>query len=279
MISTISKKTISEKARLLQKESTLNYTQALHNASQQFGFKNYDQFKASKKFNIAVYSQKGGVGKTPISRNLAIDLNSDKYIRVDYRVSMQDKNFIQIFPKIKEYDKGIPKTDLSVVYDLCTYTKFDKINNILEDIDLYIIPTRAHECSEGWNRTIINSIYKIYKYNKPIIILSFGTYSYNKKEDTTLLNNLKSKLKAYTNIHYFYLPYSTIYNDEYVYSRDFLDKKMDFKNRYNLDFQARSLLQIYNLTKSNKHRFKNIHNEYIKLLSLIERLLDKDMSC
>ena len=226
-----------------------------------------------KKIKIAVYSQKGGVGKTPISRTLATDLNSDKYIRTDYRVPLDYKNFIQLFPKIEEYDNEIPKTNLSVVYDLCTYTKFDKINNIINDIDLFIIPAQAHELDGAFHTVTLNSIEKIYKYCKPIIILSYGTYSNNKRQD---LNKFKSKLNNYNNIHFIYLPHSEIYYDNYTYDKDFLLKPLSLINRYELDTKAKSLLEIYNTSKRTKYLFNNIHKEYLKLLLIINNLFEKD---
>lgn len=279
MITTISKKTISAKARFLQSKINITYSQALETVSKELGFSSYGHYKSLKKFQIAVYSQKGGVGKTPISRNLAKDLNADKYLRTDYRISLGRRNFIQIFPEVKEYENGLPKTNLSVVYDLCTYTKFDKISNLLEDIDLFIIPTRANECNDFWNRVIISSIDKIYKYNKPIIVISYGDFSYDKKGDFKLLNNLKNKLKEYENIHYIYLPYSTIYEDHNVYSLDVLRKRLNHRNRYDLDIEAKSLSEIYHSSNSTKYMFKGIYNKYIKLLLLIENLLKKDKKC
>ncbi len=275
MITKISKKTITDKAKQLQKQNNLTYMQCLNIVAESLGFNNYERYKAMKKFKIAVYNQTGGVGKTAISINLAIDLNSDKYIRTDFKGFYNtNKNFIQLFPKIKEYDNHIPPTDLSVVYDLCSYTKFDKINNIINDINLFIIPVQSDELNYGFNIKTKNTLKKIHIYSKPIIILVYGTSHRNKKEDLIVFKKYKTEFNLYSNIHFIYLSHSSIYNDKYIYSNKL--EISDFKSEYDLDTNAKSIFQIYNTSKRTKYLFKSIYNEYSKLLLLINDLLEKD---
>ncbi|RLA83538.1 MAG: hypothetical protein DRG78_04045 [Epsilonproteobacteria bacterium] len=273
MTTTVSKKTIQEQAKLIQKNSKLNYSQSLHKASQNLGFKNYDHHKMMKNFKIGVYSKKGGVGKTPISRNLAIDLNSDCYFRVEQSIDGDICN--QIFPKVKAFYNNMQNTNLSTVYDLCSYIKLDNIDHILQDIDIFIIPTRANECQGIFTHTIRSSIKAISKYNKPIIILSFGVHMRSRKKDIIILDNFIKTLDNSDNIYPFYMRGSPIYRDEYVYSKEI---RMDFHINYkksDLDSNAKSLIQIYNSSDKMKQKHKDIYAEYMQLLQLLETLITK----
>lgn len=275
MTTVISKKTLSQKAKLLQEKSKLTYAQSLHQVAKEIGFKNYEHFNKTKKFKIAVFSKKGGVGKTPISRNLYIDLEADCYFRTD-NTFFPHNTFFQILPKQKTYNNSFPKEKLSAIYDLCRYTNFDDIQNIIEDIDLFILPTRAHEISL-YDFVLIKSLNQLYKYNKPIIILSYGSSIDKREKNIKLLKNLKKKLYSYTNIHYLYMNNSTIYSDIYIYNNNDIENlNYETLPKFYLDTKTKSILQIYNESAKNRYMFRSIHQEYTKLLKLVKELINEE---
>ena len=274
MISTLSKKTITEQAKIIQRMNNLTYMQALDVIAKKYGFQNYQHFKETEKFKIAVFSRKGGVGTTTISLNLYKDLGADCYYRTnEIRKDFKYKH-CQIFPRVVKDSNLKPKKGVSAIYDLCRYTNLDEIENILSDINLFILPAFSHELQGVYKLVHLNTIKDITKYGKPIIILSHGGYTPQKKKNLEILKNFQNDIKEdYKNIYFIHTNHSKIYNDEYIYDKQILEEKKN--EEFYLDIYAKGILEIYSETKNNQHKFKKIHDEYIQFLKLIENILNQ----
>ncbi len=195
MISTLSKKTITKQAETIQKTSHIRHMQALDIVAEKNGFKNYQHFKETKKYKIAVFSRKGGVGKTTTSLGLYKDLDADCYYRTDFTMGRSEYKYCQIFPKVVKNSNLKPKKGLSAIYDLCRYTNLNDIDDILNDVNLFILPAKSHELQGAYKSVHTNTIKDISKYNKPIIIFSHGEYTPQKKKNLEILKNLEIELK------------------------------------------------------------------------------------
>ncbi|MCX6077556.1 MAG: hypothetical protein NTW78_11835 [Campylobacterales bacterium] len=274
MISTLSKKTITKQAETIQKTSHIRHMQALDIVAEKNGFKNYQHFKETKKYKIAVFSRKGGVGKTTTSLGLYKDLDADCYYRTDFTMGRSEYKYCQIFPKVVKNSNLKPKKGLSAIYDLCRYTNLNDIDDILNDVNLFILPAKSHELQGAYKSVHTNTIKDISKYNKPIIIFSHGEYTPQKKKNLEILKNLEIELKEdYKNIYYVHINDSKIYNSNYIYDAKILKEKRH--EEFYLDTYAKGFLQIYSETKKNKHTLKKFYVSYIQFLKLIEEVISK----
>ncbi|MEA2072138.1 MAG: hypothetical protein U9O86_01020 [Campylobacterota bacterium] len=203
MLSTLSKKTITEQAKVIQKINNIKHMPALDIIAKKNGFLNYQHFKKTDKFKIAVFSRKGGVGKTTISLNLYKDLGADSYYRTDFTMGHSEYKHCQIFPNIIKNSDLKSKKGLSAIYDFCRYTDLDKIDNILSDMSLFILPAFSHELGGFHKYVHLKTIKEISKYNKPIIILSHGGYSPQENKNLEILNNYQNEIKeTYKNVYF-----------------------------------------------------------------------------
>jgi cellulose biosynthesis protein BcsQ len=119
---------------------------------------------------IAVYSEKGGVGKTSISYSLAKDLEM-KYITNDQSLSMLKMGNARLC------NKKIPFQE-NTLYDFGGF-KSEEAIDIISKVDLVLIPTI---CDMNSIAKALGTIKKILKKNKDTKIIVIGTMIEKYKE-------------------------------------------------------------------------------------------------
>lgn len=119
---------------------------------------------------IAIYSEKGGVGKTSLSYSLAKDLKM-KYITNDQSLSMLKMGNARLC------DKNIPFQD-NTLYDFGGF-KSEEAIDIISQVDVVLIPTI---CDMNSIAKALTTIKKILKKNPDTYIIVVGTMIEKYKE-------------------------------------------------------------------------------------------------
>lgn len=240
MDKTISKLSLSAQAKDFQIKSKISYMQSLNIASQKHGYTNYQHFNATKKAHIAFFNTKGGVGKSTISRTIAKDINAGHYLRTDFRFQIDNPEgeFFQIFPNfIKQKNNNFINRKELTVYDLCELTDISRLGNIIKNIDLFIIPYFTNDGMEPDFFNVKRSIKVLDQYNTPILLL--GIDRFNNRKRTKWKKIFEEYFRQYRNIHFFYIEYSDIFRDYYLFDLNSkeLREKPSIKRTYLITMQ------------------------------------------
>lgn len=181
---------------------------------------------------IAVFIQKGGVGKTNISFSLAKDLNM-KYITNDTSI------VASVYSNSAYYDKKIPLED-NVIYDLGGFiTRY--VQDILRNVDLVIIPTIA-----DYNSML-----------KALDVIEF--LNNNNKKHIIIANMIDNKKELYE-------IQSTI-NKTYP-DTEVIEIKRTKALKFGLE-HGMGFNEVFSSTALNKHVYKSISVQYKNLLKVI----------
>lgn len=179
--------------------------------------------------SIAIFSKKGGVGKSSVAHSIARDFgyylvsNDDSVIEDSY------EGMAAIMKEIK------PIEGHNIVYDLGGFVDKNVID-ILRSADLIIVPTIAD--INSFKRTI-NTVKEVSELNKNILIIG---------------NIVKGKeqiefIKEYIPAAQFFI------RDSKIFQRAFIEKK--------------SVTEIVNESNFNKYIYRNIFEDYSRLLNYI----------
>lgn len=276
MDQTISKLSLANQAKTQKFFLNLSYMQSLDYVARMYGYKNYQHFRATKKRHIAFFSLKGGVGKSTLSRTIAKDINADLYLRIAKLPihSIHQNEFIQIYPKIKISRKIELEQTKLIIYDIDRDTSLDKIQNILKEVDLFIIPFNSNETYGPYLATMKSNVSLLEKFNTKILLLSLKN---NTKYSCTQFKEYFSQNK---NIHFSSLEYSEIFKDEYllgINKDDILRNIKLYQEEYfKIEQYIKSVFEIYNdLSIENKKKFHSFYTNYQELLKVISRLLQQ----
>lgn len=188
---------------------------------------------------IAIFSTKGGVGKTSISASLAIDLN--------YHLITNDlSNIINMYSKAKYRTGQLPLFTDEVIYDLGGF-KDPAANAAIEDCDCLVIPITpdSNALLKGLE-TIRN-----FKHKKIIVVGNNIETEKDKKDIELVINQYFSSL----NIEFFYIR-----------------KTKMFKNAMEAGLSALKLFEKDNLSR---HTYKNGIHDYLLLLKRFSKKGEK----
>jgi len=182
--------------------------------------------------NIAIYSTKGGVGKTSLAYSLSRDLNL-RYVTNDITESALKSNS-------KIYSKKIPLHD-NVFYDFGGFEDEDAYN-IASSVDLVIVPTI---CEMNSLFKAIRTIKKIK--NENILVIATMT---DKEQD---FEQVKMVIKKY-------FPKIKVLS----FRRNKLLKNSMEKNKSAFEFMKE--------TKNKQHLFKNAFSDYLNIIKEISNI-------
>lgn len=184
---------------------------------------------------ISVFSPKGGVGKTSLSFSISKDLNLG-YITNDMSI------IIQKYKKSKYVRNKIPYRD-DTLYDFGGFS--DKnAEDIIRLSDLLLIPTINDQNS------LLKTLDTIKKFNGTVEIIIVGTMIDNDKDKESIKKHIGAK---YPNLRII-----------------FVKRTKGFKNGMEIGYSLKDLFESSNL---NKHRYKGIYKNYLKLINEINNYI------
>lgn len=184
---------------------------------------------------ISVFSPKGGVGKTSLSFSISKDLNLS-YITNDISTVLKKHK------KSKYVKNKIPYRE-NTLYDFGGF--YDKnTDEIIKLSDILLIPTINDQNS------FIKTLDTIKKFNGFVEIIVIGTMIENDKDKENIKKHIGVK---YPNIRII-----------------FLKRTKAFKNSLEEGISIKDLVSI---SKLNKHRYKGIYKNYLKLTNEINNYI------
>lgn len=194
----------------------------------------------------SIWINKGGVGKTPLSFSLCRDLN--------YTYTTNEKGGGSYFP-LELLEKTINHKEIdnhseNIIFDGGGYLD-NTIIPILKKSNYLLIPIEVSNVGLVSFYQIYNELTTILDSNKILLIITNIENIDNNSELDKMINQL-NKLGI---------------NDNNIFkirkSKPIFDKLMYEENK--------SIKEIYKDNKLNKHRYKNIYNDYKKLLNFLEK--------
>ena len=205
--------------------------------------------------NLCIYSFKGGVGKSSIALNLALEFDAGiitNDISKPLKNVLGEDRVLQIspgkeFPKIKE--------KMKLIYDLGGYADSRAVEQ-LKTADLVIVPTYRNESPDL--STCIESLEEVKRYNNNILVIANRC----KKDDLSHIRNTLSEL--------FDFPILPL-NESTALQRVFgeWDKTGD-KPVYNPNNQKHSISQLANNNKLLAHSYRNVIPQFEEIITFVK---------
>lgn len=205
--------------------------------------------------NVCIYSFKGGVGKSSIALNLALEFEAGiitNDISKPLKNVLGEDRVLQIspgkeFPKIKE--------KMKLIYDLGGYADSRAVEQ-LKTADLVIVPTYRNESPDL--STCIESLREVERYNNNILVIANRC----KKDDLDHITDTLSEL--------FSFPIFPL-NESTALQRIFGEwDKTDEKPVYKPNTNKSSVSQLAKANKLLAHSYRHVIPQFDNIIDFVK---------